>query len=41
MQSSRRNLATKLIKVARTPLEVLFGGFSGVKNACKCAKFYG
>ena len=31
----------KLIKVARTALEVLFGGFSGVRNACECAKFYG
>jgi hypothetical protein len=30
MQASRRSLAAKLIKVARTPLEVLFGGFSGV-----------
>ena len=41
MQSSRRSLAAKLIKIARTPLEVLLGGFSGVKNPCKCAKFYG
>jgi hypothetical protein len=30
MQSSRRSLAAKLIKVARTPLKVLLGGFSGV-----------
>ena len=30
MQSSRRSLAVKLIKVARTALEVLLGGFSGV-----------
>ena len=40
-QSSRRSLAVKLIKVARTTLEVLLGGFSGVKNACECVQCYG
>ena len=41
MQSIRSSLAGKLVKVARTPLEVLFGGFLGVKNSCKCTKLYG
>ena len=36
---SRRSLAVKLIKVARTTLEVLLGGFSGVKNTYECTKF--
>ena len=41
MQSSRRNLAGKLVKVARTPLKVLFGGFSGVKMPASARNFTG
>ena len=41
MQSSRRSVPVEVIKVARTALEVLLGGFSGVKNACECAKYNG